>query len=327
MLLLSILVACETASSCEQLDQELCIQGQFDARGVSANSDGGWIAGSALSDVRVLNGESYTAGGLVVAWDEYGDTVWAYEGDGITSVEPTETGLWLGTEAGQALYLEEGEVLETLDIGDTAVRDLQLTDHGLFAVTETELVTPWGASWDSSSFEPHTLAVHGDLILLGGEPLSSFEEASAGGAAVLALNEDLEFAWVYAREGQLSGMVAGDAGIFAAGPMDGDLWLDRIGDGTREGGSAWGETGQEGVHAMALVDDRVRLSGWTIAPEGVIPWLEWRSSTGGLQGHDALAPAELMAIPTAVDFGADSAVVALEIGVADDPATSVIFAD
>ena len=46
MLLLSTLVACESAGSCEQLDQELCIQGQFDARGVFADGDGGWIAGS-----------------------------------------------------------------------------------------------------------------------------------------------------------------------------------------------------------------------------------------------------------------------------------------
>ena len=326
MLLLSILVACESAGSCEQLDQELCIQGQFDARGVFADGDGGWIAGSAMGDAQILNGPALTDGGVLYAWDEYNDELAFLETDPITAVEETEAGLWLGTDAGQALYVEEGVVLETVDVGLEPIRDLLVTDDGLLAVTETELVTPWGATFDSSSFEPHKLVVHGDLVLLGGEPLSSFEEASAGGAAVLALDEELQFSWVYARSGQLSGLVVGDAGVFAAGSDDGDLWMDRLTDGERVGGSSWGEVGQDGLHDAALLNDRLRVSGWTITPEGVVPWLEWRTSTGGLQGHDDLAPAELMARPGAVHFG-ETTVVALEIGLAEDPATSVIIAD
>ena len=325
MLLIFSLLACDEPTSCEQLRQELCIEGEFDARGVHADDDGGWIAGTALSSVRVLNGSTFEEGGLVVGWDLYGDESWSIELDDVTAVEADDAGIWVGTSAGTAFYIQDGQVVEERDLGD-AVRDLIVGEHGLVAVTETELIMPWGARWDSSAFEPHEVALDGDLVLIGGQPKASFDEVPAGGAAVVALDEDLEMQWVYAREGQLSGLVAGDAGIFAGGPVDGDLWLDRLSDGERVGGSAWGQVGQEGLHQLALVDDRLALVGWTLSAEGSVPWLEWRSATGGLQGHDELAPPELKALPGAVAFG-DEVVLAVEIGVEGDPATSVIRVD
>ena len=98
MLLIFSLVACDDPSSCEQLHQEICIEGEFDARGVYADDDGGWIAGTALSSARVLNGSTFGEGGLVVGWDLYGDESWSIELDDVTAVEADAEGIWVGTD-------------------------------------------------------------------------------------------------------------------------------------------------------------------------------------------------------------------------------------
>lgn len=321
MLILSLL-ACDPASSCEQVSNEFCVQGAFDARGVHADDAGGWLAGTALSEGR------YAPGGWVVGWDEYGDEAFALELDPVTAVTAvTEEGFWVGTETGLALRILDGEVVEELTLGADPIRDMIVTDAGLLAVTETELVLPWGDSWDSSAFEPHEVAMADGLVLLGGEPKTSFDEVPAGGAAVLALNDELQVEWVYARPGQLSGLVVGDEGIFAAGSDEGDLWLERIADGDRAAGASWGEVGQEGIHDLALVEGGLGLSGWTMSADGVVPWLQWRSVSGGLQGLDELTEPELSALPGATSFGPEETVLALELGVSEAPATVVIRVD